>query len=92
MAPSVFVAVLHRQAVGLCCLFESPVVVCVPPAAILYAVFIVEVVYHFVKQGRGYFLNRPCQRSRAYVDFVGAAQLANPCIITEGEMTVCAGG
>ena len=75
VAPPVFVAVLHDQAVGFGGGFEAAVVVGVPPAAILYAVRVVVIMHHFVKQGRGHFLDGPGQCPGSYVDFVGAAQL-----------------
>ena len=91
MRPSVFVAVLHVQPVGLCRRFEFLIMVGVSPATILYAVFVVEIVYHLMEQGCRYFLDGPRQRSRADVDFMRPAQLGNPGIIPQGEMTVCAG-
>lgn len=91
VAPPVFVAMLHYQAVGFGGGFEAAIVVGVAPAAILYAVLIVVVMYHFVKQGRGHFLDGPGQCPGSYVDFVGAAQLGNPCVLTQGKMAVGAG-
>ena len=43
---TVFFAVLHVQSVGLCRRLEFLVVVGVPPTAILYAILIIEIVYH----------------------------------------------
>ena len=88
MAPPVFVAMLHYQAVSFGGGFEAAIVVGVAPTAILYAVLVVVVMYHFVKQGRGHFLDGPGQCPGSYVDFVGAAQLGNPCIFPQGEMAV----
>ena len=48
MRPAVFVAVGDGQAVGLGCCLKAFVVVGVPPAAILYPVFVIEIVYHFM--------------------------------------------
>ena len=91
VAPPVFVAVLHYQAVGFGGGFEAAIVVGVAPAAILYAVLVVVIMYHFVKQGRSYVLDGPGQCPGSYVDFVGAAQLGNPGIFPQGEMAVGAG-
>ena len=91
MAPPVFVAVLHYQAVGFGGGFEAAIMVGVAPAAILHAVLVVVVVNHFVKQGRGHVLDRPGQCPGSYVNFVGAAQLGNPGIFPQGEMAVGAG-
>ena len=91
MAPPVFVAVLHQQPVGFGGGFEAAIVVGVAPTAILYAVLVVVIMYHFVKQGRGYVLDRAGQRPGPYIDFVGAAQLGNPGIFPQGKMSVGAG-
>lgn len=91
MAPSVFIAVLHQQPVSFGGDFEAAVVVGVAPAAILYAVLIVVIMHHFVKQGRGHFLDGAGQCPNSYIDFVGAAQLGNPCVLTQGKMAVGAG-
>ena len=91
VAPPVFVAVLHQQPVSFGGNFEASIVVGIARTAILYAVLVVVVMYHFVKQGRGYVLDRPGQRPGSYIDFVGAAQLGNPCIFPQGEMAVGAG-
>ena len=91
VAPPVFVAMLHYQAVGFGGGFEAAIVVGIAPTAILYAVLVVVIMYHFVKQGRGHVLNRSGQRPRPYIDFVGAAQLGNPGIFPQGEMAVGAG-
>lgn len=91
MAPPVFVAMLHYQAVSFGGGFEAAIVVGVAPTAILYAVLVVVVMYHFVKQGRGHFLDGPGKRPGSYVDFVGAAQLGNPGIFPQGKMAVGAG-
>ena len=48
MRPPVFVAVLHVQPVGLCRRFEFLIVVGIPPTAILHAVFVVEIMHHFM--------------------------------------------
>ena len=48
MRPTVFFAVLHVQPVGLCRRLEFFVVVGVPPTGILYAILIIEIVYHFM--------------------------------------------
>ena len=91
VAPSVFVAMLHDQAVGFGGGFEAPVMVGVAPAAILYAVLEVVVVNHFVKQGRRHFLDGTGQRPGPDIDFMGAAQLGNPGIFPQGEVAVGAG-
>ena len=60
---------------GLCRRFEFLIMVGIPPATILYAVFVVEIVYHLMEQGCRHFLDGPRQRSRADVDFMRPAQL-----------------
>ena len=88
MTPSVFVAVLYDEAVRLCRCLESAVVVGVASAAILYALLVVEVMHHFVKQRRRDFFNRPRKRPRAYVNLMCSAELGNPCVLPQGKMTV----
>lgn len=91
MAPPVLVTMGDYQTVSLGSGLKAAVVVGVAPAAILYAVLVVEVMHHFVKQGRSHFLDGAGQCPGSYVDFVGAAQLGNPGIFPQGKMTVSAG-
>ena len=88
VAPAVFVAVLDRQAVSFGSLFEAAVVVGSAAAAILNAVFAVPVVDHLMKQRRGDFLNGTRQRASADVDLMRRADLADPSIFPQGEVTV----
>lgn len=46
VAPPVFVAMLHYQAVGFGGGFEAAIVVGIAPTAILYAVLVVVIMYH----------------------------------------------
>ena len=86
--PPILVMVFYNQAPGLCAVPKFPIVIGAAPAAILNAAHIIVVVYHLMQQCSANFFNGARQRSRANIDFVGAAQFGNPCIFPEGEMTV----
>ena len=78
--PSVFVAMGDYQSARLGSILEAFVVVSVAATAILNAVYVVEIVNHFVKKRCDYILNRSCERSCSYVDFVRSAKLGNPSV------------
>ena len=73
--PSVFVAMGDNQSARFGGFFESFGVVSVAATAILYAVYVVEIVNHFVKKGCNNVLDGARERSCADVDFVCAAKL-----------------
>ena len=50
MRPAILVTMLHAEAVTLCTLLESAVVIGVPSAAILYTIFVIVVMYHLMQQ------------------------------------------
>lgn len=57
--PAVGGMVINIQAMGNRTIPETPVVVGVTTAAILYAVDVVVIVHHFVQKGGGNFFNGP---------------------------------
>ena len=73
MRPPIFVAMVNDQAARFGGFLESLVVIGVAPAAILDSVFIIEVMYHFMQQCGGNFLDGARQCSCADIDFVRAA-------------------
>ena len=78
--PSVFVAMCYYQSTLFGGSSELAVVVSVAATAILNAVYVVEIVNHFVKKRCDYVLNRSCERSCSNVDFVSTAELGNPSV------------
>ena len=90
--PAVSGVVVNIQTMRHCTIPETPVVVCIATAAILYAIDVVIIVYHFMQQGGGNVFNGSCQCSSSNIDFMTCAVLGNPCIIPEGEMSVGFGG
>ena len=89
MRPSVFVAMGYDKSALFGGFSEPSVVVSVAATAILNAAYVVVIVNHFVKKCCDYVLNRSCERSGANVDFVCAAELGNPSVTIEGEVSVC---
>ena len=71
--------------------FEVFVVVGVPPATILHALLVVEVVAHFVEQSSNNILNRARQRSSADVDFPHPCFAVHAPRIVKGVMAVSLG-
>ena len=88
MRPSVFVAMVNNQAARFGCCLESLVVVGVAPTAILNAADVIVVVYHLMQQRGAHFFDGARQCSRADIDFMGTAQLGNPSIFPEGEVSI----
>ena len=78
--PSVFVAMSYDKSALFGGFSEPSVVVSVTATAILNAVYVVEIVNHFVKKRCDYVLNRSCERSCSNVDFVSTAELGNPSV------------
>ena len=72
--PSIFLAVFYNQTMSFGRFLKVFVVIGVAAAAILNPIFIVVVVYHFVKKGSSYIFNWPCKRSSSDIDFVGSAE------------------
>ena len=86
--PTVFLMMIHDQTVCGGCVSELAVVVGVASAAVLNALHMVVVVNQFMKKSRNHFFNGSGESTGSNVDFVGAAQLGNPGIVTEGEVTI----
>ena len=78
--PSVFVAMGYDKSALFGGSSELAVVVSVTATAILNAVYVVEIVNHFVKKRCDYVLNRSCERSCSNVDFVSTAEFGNPSV------------
>ena len=83
MRPAVFIAVRHTKAMAFGALLEAAVVVGVPSAAILYAIFIVVVMHHLVKQRSCHFFDRTGKRSCADVDFMCRTVFGKPCVTSQ---------
>ena len=86
--PTIFLVVIHDQAVRLSCIPELAVVVSVAAAAILNAIHMVIVVNHLVQEGGCHFLNGSGEGSCSNVDLVGAADLGNPGVLPQREVSV----
>ena len=86
--PAVFVMVIHNQAVGLCAVTETTVMVSAASGAILDPVHIAVVMHHFMKQGGCDFLDGPCQSTGTDVDLVSGTLFADPSVITKGEVAI----
>ena len=78
--PSVFVAMGYDKSALFGGSSEPSVVVSVTATAILNAVYVVEIVNHFVKKCCDYVFDRSCERSGSNIDFVRAAKLGNPSV------------
>ena len=86
--PTIFLVVIHDQTVSFGGIPKLAVVVGVASAAILNPIHMVVIVNHFVQKGCCHFFNGAGQCSGADVDLVRAAQLGNPGVFSQGEMTV----
>ena len=86
--PAILGVMRHDQAVCLCNLLESLVVVGVVPGGVLDVVQIAVEMYHLMEQRGGDFLNGPCQCSGTQVDLMGITGSGNPGIIPEGEVSI----
>ena len=87
--PSVFFVMRYYQSALFGGSSKLAVVVSVAATAILNAVYVVEIVNHFVKKRCDYVLDRSCKRSGTDVDFVSSAKLGNPSVFVEGEVSIC---
>lgn len=67
---------------------ETLVVVGSPSATILYTQDVIVIVYHLMQKGGTDFLNGSCQGSSTNVDFMACSILADPGIISQGEMPI----
>lgn len=86
--PAVFVVMIHDKAMSFGAVPELSVVICPASGAVLDTQNVIVVVYHFVEQGGGDFLNGTGQGTGSDVDFVESAPLGDPCIVPEGEMAI----
>ena len=86
--PSIFLVVFYDQAVILCAVSKSAVVVCASSGAVLDAQEVIMVVHHLMQQCGTDFLNGTGECTCANVDLVGCALLADPGILTQGEVAV----
>ena len=86
--PAILLMVIHNQAMGMSGVPELPIVVGIASAAVLNTLHIVVVVNHLVKKGGCHFLNGAGEGSCSDVDFVSTANLGNPGVLSQGEVTV----
>ena len=89
--PSVFLVVFYDQAVILCAVTESAVVVCASSGAVLDSQEVIMVVHHLMQQCGTDFLNGTGECTGANVDLVGCALLADPGVLTKGEVAISFG-
>ena len=89
--PTILVMVIDNQAMGESCVSELPIVVGVASAAVLNTLHIVVVVNHLVKKGGCHFLNGSGEGSCSDVDFVSTADLGNPGVLSQGEVSISLG-
>ena len=89
--PTILVMVIDNQTMGEGCIPELAIVVGIASAAILNAMNMVVVVNHLMKEGRCHFLNGSREGSCSDVDFVSAADLGNPCVLSQGKVAVSLG-
>ena len=86
--PTILVMVIDNQAMGEGCISELAVVVGVASAAILNTIHIIVVVNHLMQEGCGNLFDGAGQRSCSDVDFVSAADLGNPGVLSQREVSV----
>ena len=86
--PAVLVVMIHNESMSLGAVPEFLVVICTASGAVLDAQNVIVVVYHFVEQGGGDFLDGAGQGTGSDVDLVGSALLADPGVIPEREVAV----
>ena len=79
---------IDNQTMSQGCISELAVVVGVASAAILNALHIIVVVNHFVQQRGSNLFDGSGQCSGADVDFVRAADLGDPSVFPQREVTV----
>ena len=86
--PSVSVAMRDNQSACFGGFLESSVVVGIAATAILNTVNVIVIVYHLVEKRCDHIFDGARERSCADVDFMTAANLGNPRIIVECEVTI----
>ena len=86
--PTIFVMVVNYQTMSQSRISELAVVVGVASAAILNALHIIVVVNHLVQEGGCNLFNGSGEGSCSNVDFVGAADLGNPGVLSQGEVSI----
>ena len=86
--PTILVMVVNDQTMSQGSISELAVVVGVASAAILNALHIIVVVNHLVQESGCHFLNGSGEGSCSDVDLVGAADLGNPGVLSQGEVTI----
>ena len=89
--PSIFLVVFYDQAVILCAVSESAIVVCASSGAVLDSQEVIMVVHHLMQQCGTDFLNGTGKCTGANVDLVGCALLADPGVLTKSEVAVSLG-
>lgn len=89
--PSVLVVVAHDQAMILCAIPESAVVVGTSTGTVLDAQNVIMVVHHLMEQCGTDFFDGAGKGTGANVDLMGGTFLADPGVIPKGEMPVCLG-
>ena len=89
--PTILVMVIDNQTMGEGCIPELAIVVGIASAAVLNTMNMVVVVNHLMKEGRCHFLNGSRKGSCSDVDFVSAADLGNPCVLSQGKVAVSLG-
>ena len=86
--PTILVVVIDNQTMSQGCISELAVVVGVASAAILNALHIIVVVNHLVQEGGCDLFDGAGERSCSDVDFVSAADLGNPGVLSQREVSV----
>ena len=86
--PTIFLVVIHDQTVSFGGIPKLAVVVGVASAAILNPIHMVVIVNHFVQKGCCHFFNGAGQCSGADVDFVSTADLGNPGVLSQREVSI----
>ena len=86
--PSVLVVMIHDQTMSFCTVTEATVVVSSSTGTVLDTQNVIVVVHHLVKQRGADFFNGPGQGTGSDVDLVCGTLLADPGVITQGEMPI----
>ena len=86
--PTILVMMIDNQTMSQGCISEFAVVVCVASAAILNALHIIVVVNHLMQEGCGNLFDGAGEGSCSNVDFVSAADLGNPGVLSQREVSI----
>ena len=86
--PAVFVVMIHDKSMSFGAVPEFPVVIRPASGTVLDAQNVIVVVYHFVEQGGGDFLNGTGQGTGSDVDFVKSSPLGDPGVVPEGKVAI----